>query len=217
MRLAENIFFSLQWEWPNTGKPSVFVRFFGCNLCCKWCDSLYAVNNPESIIELSVEEACKQIKSYGCNNIVFTGWETALFEKDIAEIMDKLWDDYDYEIETNWSIPLMNSYTQINISPKLSNSGNKPYPLRALENISFWRNLYSKICFKFVCKDETDFAEVQDYITDNLIPTDMVYIMPMGTDKESQVNKAVLKFCMENNYRYCQRTHIILFWNKKWV
>ena len=105
----------------------------------------------------------------------------------------------------------MNSYTQINISPKLSNSGNKPYPLRALENISFWRNLYSKICFKFVCKDETDFAEVQDYITDNLIPTDMVYIMPMGTDKESQVNKAVLKFCMENNYRYCQRTHIILF------
>jgi hypothetical protein len=44
-----------------------------------------------------------------------------------------------------------------------------------------------------------------------------VYIMPMGTDNESQKNQEVLEFCLKNWYRYCQRMHILLFWNKKWV
>ena len=71
MKLAEDVFLSIQWEWPNTGKPSIFVRFFGCNLCCKWCDSLYAVNQPDGILELSVAEVCEKIKKLKCTNIVY--------------------------------------------------------------------------------------------------------------------------------------------------
>ena len=87
MFLAEPIFLSIQWEWPNTWKPSIFVRFFWCNLCCKWCDSLYAVNNPESVIDVSLEDIAEQIKDMKCKHIVFTGWEPTLFEEQIAKII----------------------------------------------------------------------------------------------------------------------------------
>ena len=110
MILAEPIFLSLQWEWPNTWKPSIFIRFYGCNLCCKRCDSLYAVNNPESIIDITTEEVVKEIKKLNCHNIVFTGWEPTLFNKHIDEIQKKLWNWYTYEVETNGSTPVRNIF-----------------------------------------------------------------------------------------------------------
>lgn len=33
------IFYSIQGEGYHTGKPCLFVRFAGCNLKCKWCDT----------------------------------------------------------------------------------------------------------------------------------------------------------------------------------
>ena len=163
MKLAEPLFLSIQWEGMHTWLPSIFVRFFGCNKCCKWCDSLYAVNNPESIIDTTPEQVVKEIKKISlnthCRNIVFTWWEPTLFSDDIAKIQELLWNEYTYEIETNWSLPIENVFEQINISPKLSNSGNKPYPLRALEDRIFWRTEWSGICFKFVAKDNWDFPE----------------------------------------------------------
>lgn len=216
MILAEPIFLSLQWEWPNTWKPSIFVRFYGCNLCCKWCDSLYAVNNPESIVNTTVDEIVWQIKKLKCHNIVFTGWEPTLFYKDIQEIQDKLgWENYTWEIETNWSNPIRNKFHNINISPKLSNSWNEPYPLKALDELSLYAVYPIQVIFKFVAKDKKDFKEIKDYIERYDIRNRQVYIMPMGTDDESQKNTEVLQFCIDNEYRYCQRMHILLFWNKK--
>lgn len=218
MLLAEPIFLSLQWEWPNTWKPSIFIRFYGCNLCCKRCDSLYAVNNPEWIINIDLKEIVSEIKWLKCNHIVFTWWEPTLFSKDIQEIQDSLWDEYTYEIETNWSNPIRNVFNQINISPKLSNSWNNPYSLRAFDEMAIklvWAEY--RVCFKFVAKWKEDFNEILEYIKENHISNEIVYIMPEWVDAKSQVNKEVLQFCLDNNFRYCQRVHILLFWNKKWV
>ena len=218
MILAEPIFLSLQWEWPHTWMPSIFVRFYWCNLCCKWCDSRYAVDNPESIINTTVDEVVKEIKKLNCHNIVFTGGEPTLFHKEIQEIQDKLWrENYTWEIETNWSIPVRNKFHQINISPKLSNSWNEPYKLQALNELSLCAVYPISICFKFVAKTKKDCKEIQKYIKENDLRHDWIYIMPEWTDYESQLNTEVLQFCLDNEYRYCQRMHIILFWNKKGV
>lgn len=215
--LAEPIFKSLQWEWPNTWLPSIFIRFYGCNLCCKWCDSLYAVNNPESVIKMTVEEIVEKIKELNCTNIIFTWWEPSLFSDKIQAIQDMLGAWYTYEIETNGSNPIKNRFEQINISPKLSNSWNKKYELKALNGRPEETFYPVHICFKFVAKWKEDFDEIQEYIKENDIPTYIVYIMPMWTDDKSQDNKEVLQFCLDNWYHYCQRMHILLFWNKKWV
>lgn len=217
MILAEPIFLSLQWEWPNTWKPSIFIRFYGCNLCCKRCDSLYAVNSPEWIINIDLKEICSQIKWLKCKHIIFTWWEPTLFYEDIEAIQNELGDGYTYEIETNGSNPIRNNFNQINISPKLSNSWNKPYPLKVFDEMSIFVPHLLNICFKFVAKWKDDFDEILQYIKDNNLRQEWIYIMPEWVDKESQVNKEVLQFCLDNNFRYCQRMHILLFWNKKWV
>lgn len=38
------IFSSLQGEGPHTGEPMTFVRFSGCSLGCRWCDTPHARN-----------------------------------------------------------------------------------------------------------------------------------------------------------------------------
>ena len=45
---------------------------------------------------------------------------------------------------------------------------------------------------------------------------DSVYIMPLWIDKKSQTNQFLVKYCIDNNYNYCLRQHIILFWDGKW-
>lgn len=215
--LAEPIFFSLQWEWPNTWLPSIFIRFYWCNLHCKWCDSLYAVDNPESIVKTTVNELVKQIKEINCKHIIFTWWEPSLFADKIDLIQQSLGWEYSYEIETNGSMPLKNIFHYINISPKLWNSWNKPYELKALDWLPTYTSYPMTVSVKFVAKWKEDFDEIQEFIKKYNIPKWSIYIMPMWVDNESQMNKEVLQFCLDNGYRYCQRMHILLFWNKKWV
>ena len=52
--LWEPIFYSLQWEWRNTWNPSIFIRFYGCDRLCKFCDSLYSVNEPKEYYQENI-------------------------------------------------------------------------------------------------------------------------------------------------------------------
>lgn len=35
----KEVYYTLQGEGANTGRPAVFLRFSGCNLACEWCDT----------------------------------------------------------------------------------------------------------------------------------------------------------------------------------
>lgn len=207
---VSEIFYSIQWEGRNVWVPSIFVRFWWCNLACWYCDSKYS-RHKDHIKEMMMKElkqVVKEIKQRDCGHIIFTWWEPALFEKQIEAIMIELWEWYYYEIETNGSIKLTLDYDQVNISYKTSNSGNKPYELKEVSR--HWD-------YKFVVKDLDDIMEVEEIITNYNLPEENVFLMPLGVDKDSQINQIVANYCMVSGYRYCQRTHIILFWNKKWV
>lgn len=89
MRVSE-IYKSIQGEGPNVGKPTVFVRFGGCNLRCPlWpCDTPYAVDpkvyrhewmkmSPTELVD-----AIKPFATYPHFNICLTGGEPILQNKD---------------------------------------------------------------------------------------------------------------------------------------
>lgn len=174
--LVNEIFFSLQGEGPQLGLPAWFIRFSGCNLNCKWCDSKYAkkgkvmsikeiVDSIETIENLSTNETCK--------NIIITGGEP-LFQKDLLNLI-KSFVDKNFYIETNGTIFNSNliGYAKFIVSPKLQYIDAKY--LKALRK---WSKHSS---FKFVIQDKYDFKKAI-VICKYLQKFDDVYFMPMGTN-----------------------------------
>ena len=203
------IFKSIQWEGRNTWKPSIFVRFRWCNLQCKWCDSKYSRHKDyiNEIEKYTLEQVVNKIQELDCKHIIFTWWEPALFQKQIQKIQEKLFDKwYSYEIETNWSIDIVTYFDQVNVSYKLTSSWNNEYPLLAIDE---------SFDYKFVIDTEDDKNEMEFIIDKYKLQN--IYIMPLGRDKESQHRLDIAQYCIDKWYNYCQRMHLLLFWDKKWV
>lgn len=70
---VQEIFYTLQGEGPQSGRPSVFIRLAGCNLACHFCDTEF-----ESKIEnrLSIDQMVKLVMSFPHHDlVVLTGGE----------------------------------------------------------------------------------------------------------------------------------------------
>jgi 7-carboxy-7-deazaguanine synthase len=104
MKIAE-IFNSIDGEcnpWGQ-GSFSTFIRTYGCNLSCDYCDSKYALR-LESAVDLTVKEIIKKVKDIGCKKITITGGEP-LLQKEIVVLINALLDNhYRVSIETNGTI-----------------------------------------------------------------------------------------------------------------
>ena len=73
MKVSE-IFVSIEGEGIRTGLAAVFVRLFGCNLRCSYCDSMYAVEGND-YTQMSVEEIMAAIEKNGIRHVTLTGGE----------------------------------------------------------------------------------------------------------------------------------------------
>lgn len=67
-------FTSIQGEGSWSGEPATFIRFFGCNLSCSFCDEPLH-KNKVNITKMSQEDI---LKICYANNIVITGGEPSL-------------------------------------------------------------------------------------------------------------------------------------------
>ncbi|MBU1726932.1 MAG: 7-carboxy-7-deazaguanine synthase QueE [Candidatus Omnitrophica bacterium] len=97
------VFESIQGEGLYLGERQVFVRFFGCNLKCRYCDTTLT-----QFSEYAPEELFKQINfcNNGLHSVSFTGGEP-LLQKDFLNEMLKLTSASGYKnyLETNGSLP----------------------------------------------------------------------------------------------------------------
>lgn len=95
LRVVE-VYGSYQGEGPNTSKPTVFVRFAGCNFKCPlWpCDTQHAID-PKLFKTtqrmLTPEELAKEVMAIGIYNICLTGGEVFLQNADaLSEFVQRL-------------------------------------------------------------------------------------------------------------------------------
>ncbi len=201
--LISEIFYSIQGEGPNVGKPAVFLRLAGCNLRCKWCDTKHALR-ASAKCEVPSAKILKEIKKYKCKHLVITGGEPTLQQDALIPLLERL-KGYYIEIETNGSLKLrINKYLeQINCSPKLKNSGNKPYPLKI-------KPTNKKVAYKFVVAKKSDMKEVENYIKSSKIPTNKVWLMPEGVNKTvvQERSKWIIEICRKNGYNFSPRLQI---------
>lgn len=97
------IFDSIQGEGLYLGESQIFVRFYGCNLTCKYCDT-----QLESFMEYEPEELFKELKMYRgrFHSVSFTGGEPLLqkdFLKEVLKLTRK--DKISNYLETNGVLP----------------------------------------------------------------------------------------------------------------
>jgi len=209
------MFWSIQGEPRSIGKPVLFIRTLGCNLCCKFCDTTYAsrpkVNKSK---EYSVKDIIQRIKKEKADMVVFTGGEPLLFKRQIQEVVKNL-PKIDFEIETNATItPFTAKNAFFNVSPKLESSGNSKENRYKPEILKKFAK--SKVIFKFVMSNDADWDEMEDIIRKNKIKKDSVWVMPEGANRKDFIKNTHywIDIIIKHKYNYAPRVHILL-WDKK--
>lgn len=101
MKVVE-IFKSIDGEGIRAGLPCTFIRLFGCNLKCSYCDSRYACEG-DGYREMSIPQIIKEVDEYGVPNVTVTGGEP-LIHPGIVKLLEQLLNlGYDVNVETNGS------------------------------------------------------------------------------------------------------------------
>ena len=226
------IFHTLQGEGRNSGMPAIFLRLSNCNLFCRFCDAYYTFNwegtkweqdfpkvkKGDHQVNMMSEDIMIEFKKYDCKNIVLTGGEPLLQQKELVKLLKGLKEEqYHVEIETNGTMVPTEEFfeliDQINCSPKLENSNN-PKSLREREKALTALSASPKTDFKFVIANSKDLEEVLYLIEKYKMKN--IWLMPMGIDSETlnKTAKWLAEVCKEKGFRLTGRMQIDLYGNK---
>jgi 7-carboxy-7-deazaguanine synthase len=134
--IIKEIFYTLQGEGFNTGRPAVFCRFAGCNLwsglerdrdkaICKFCDTDFVWSSSKDVGKFdSPKELAQAVanvwpwESGGKPFVVCTGGEPLL---QLDNILVNAFHHYGFEVavETNGTLPAPEGIDWICVSPKI--------------------------------------------------------------------------------------------------
>lgn len=145
---VSEIFTSFQGEGPYVGTPATFLRLYGCNLNCQWCDtdiSTYEMLSVDDVAEILMT----QMEFNNINLLVITGGEPTLQMEEIKRLIKDLPEDIKIQLETNGSIFEYIPEIEYVISPKEDK-----------ENVFENYYKYDNVFFKFVITCEEDIDEV---------------------------------------------------------
>lgn len=150
------IFESINGEGLKAGELAVFVRFWGCNLCCSYCDTMWA-NEPDTpYTEMELEEIVKTVQRYSVRNVTVTGGEP-LLQKGIDKLLRAfLQEGFAVEIETNGSVSLrefVKEALDVTFTMDYKLPGSNMEQNMNTNNFAF---LTAKDTVKFVVSDQTD-------------------------------------------------------------
>src|SRR5262245_12936235 len=104
------IFETVEGEGTRAGFPTVFVRLFGCNLRCVWCDTKYSYPPAAAEMTMKIDEIVAQVEGqYKAEHICMTGGEPLLYGSRSAALLEALCGIErikDVHVETNGAIDL---------------------------------------------------------------------------------------------------------------
>lgn len=195
------IFKSIQGEGFYIGTPCTFIRLYGCNLRCKWCDTKYAYRGDH--LELSEEFIAREVLRLEQPMVVITGGEPLV--QNLTELMERLF-YMKVHIETNCTKSPSKEWSPTHwvVSPKLPSSG-ETFSTAIIKEF----RATGIAEFKFVVANETDFTVVKRL--DYKYNFEQVCIQPVDNDLE--LMKKIISWVQENgrNIRILPQLHKLLW------
>lgn len=153
MLYLDEVFVSIQGESTDSGLPCVFVRLFGCNVQCTYCDQPQKACDRKRV---SVGNLIQMIKKYKVPYVCITGGEPLIQEEIYSVVYELLSEGYKVSIETNGCVPI--DYCDYERSYKYVMDVKCPSSGVSHKNIlSNLGNLKSYDEVKFVIADENDY------------------------------------------------------------
>ena len=127
---VKEIYYTLQGEGANTGRPAVFLRFSGCNLwtgreedrasaTCQFCDTDFLGGTKYATAQQLADEVASQWFGNGTSKrfVVITGGEPLLqVDRPLIDSLHSL--GFEIAIETNGTIAALAGIDWICVSPK---------------------------------------------------------------------------------------------------
>lgn len=192
---VNEIFLSIDGEGCRTGLPVVFVRLYGCNLNCSYCDTRYSCEGQE-YKEMSLYDILVQVLSYGVPRVTLTGGEP-LIHPGVKDLITSLVaNDIEVNIETNGAVDLdefiefkYNSKVVFTMDYKCKSSGMEEKMI--LSNLVF---LQPKDVIKFVVSNYNEMEEME-YILEASKCKAQVYVSPVFGAIEP---KELVEYVLEN-------------------
>lgn len=178
MHKVVETFNSIQGEGRFMGVPATFIRLFGCNLKCSFCDEPKHTN-PE-LVKVMTEEAisklCKQ------KLVIITGGEPSI--NDINSLIEYLQDEgHNVAVETNgFSYTNIESADWITLSPK---------------NLSRPTGVWNEVKLLVSPLNESKMVQEIEYWKEKLVE---VWVQPINETYE--INVGNLRVAMELALKY---------------
>lgn len=167
MKIVE-MFKSIQGEGLHTGRPSLFIRTYGCNLECPWCDTEYA-SILANYTEMTVDEILTALVDIAPPQpvAVLTGGEPMIhWSEEMLRLLRLLQSaGSETHIETNGTImPQSLKYVDfLSISPKLNHDLEKthaPSELSYVQSIEALCRSGIPYQLKFVVQEPDDLVDI---------------------------------------------------------
>jgi 7-carboxy-7-deazaguanine synthase len=177
LRITE-IFHSIQGESSHAGRPCVFVRLTGCNLRCRWCDSVYTFTGGEKV---ALEEVVERVKAYGCRLVEITGGEP-LAQAEALPLIARLVDDgFEVLIETSGSIDITPVDRRAKLILDIKCPGSGEVAKNRWENLE---DLRPHDELKFVIADRADYEWARELIAERRLDRWTILFSPVWGELE---------------------------------
>lgn len=164
MLKLNEIFFSIQGESTQAGRPCIFVRLTGCKLRCTYCDTQYAYFEGQ---EVTIDEIMTRIKAFPCKLVELTGGEP-LEQKEAPALLQRLLDEgYEVMIETDGVEDISVVPPGVRIIMDVKTPGSHMANPKSAKNVP---HLRAGDEVKFVLADEKDYLFAKEFLAKNPIP-----------------------------------------------
>ncbi len=179
MLRVSSIFYSIQGEGAHSGEAGVFVRLYGCNLDCDFCDDQLHKSVKK---QMSFGEILKEIERFPSKSVIITGGEPSIYNLNpFISFLHKY--SYKVSIETNgYSFKNIKKADWITYSPKE------------------WHDIKEEGFdeLKFVVDKNSPIEKLLD-----IHSVKPIYLQPQNFENEPNMEN--VKFCIEVVKKYPQK------------